>query len=223
MLRALWVGREICRPACYEFRMHRIRPSSGVANRPFVIVSGLPGSGKTTVAEALAPLLHLPVFDKDTILEQLFETRGIGDASWRRQLSREADDLLQAAVSSCAGAVVTSFWCVTGMPADYGTPTDWLGALSRTIVNVHCECPPQLATARFVRRTRHPGHLDETRTAAEVLATIQALPTPGYLGVGEPVIVETTATVTPALLLQDVEAAFARCRTRLAADDDQAP
>ena len=39
-------------------------------------MSGLPGSGKTTVAQALAPLLKLPLFDKDAILEQLFETKG---------------------------------------------------------------------------------------------------------------------------------------------------
>jgi len=46
------------------------------ADRRFVVVSGLPGSGKTTVAQALAPLLKLPLFDKDAILEQLFETKG---------------------------------------------------------------------------------------------------------------------------------------------------
>jgi glucokinase len=184
-------------------------------------VSGLPGSGKTTVARSLAPLLKLPLFDKDTILEQLFETKGVVDDLLRRQISRESDALLQSAVSSSSGAVVTSFWHVAGMPADSGTPTEWLRLLSRTLVNVHCECPPQLAATRFVQRSRHPGHLDGRRSDAEVLASIQALPMRGYLGVGEPVVIDTTDAVEPGRLLRDVEAAFTRCLTRLAADGGQ--
>jgi predicted kinase len=181
------------------------------ADRRFVVVSGLPGSGKTTVAQALAPLLQLPLFDKDAILERLFDTKGAGDALWRRQLSRESDVLLQSAVSSSSGAVVTSFWHVAGMPADSGTSTEWLTTLSSTLVNVHCECPLELAATRFAQRSRHPGHLDNTRSVAEVFASIQALPVPGYLGVGERVVIDTTTTVERTLLLQTVEAAFARC------------
>jgi glucokinase len=179
-------------------------------DRRFVVVSGLPGSGKTTLAHALAPLLKLPLFDKDAILEQLFETKGVGDAVWRRQLSRESDALLQAAVSSSSGAVVTSFWHVAGMPTDSGTSTEWLTTLSRMLVNVHCECPVALAATRFAHRRRHPGHLDSTRSAAEVIASIHALPVSGFLDVGERVVIDTTTAVDPTLLLEIVEAAFAR-------------
>jgi shikimate kinase len=187
-------------------------------DRPFVVVSGIPGSGKTTVARTLAPLLRLPLFDKDVILEQLFDAKGVGDASLRRQLSRESDALLQSAVASSTGAVVASFWHVAGMAADSGTPTEWLGALSRTLVNVHCHCPSQLAAARLIQRSRHPGHLDRTRSIVEVLARIREIPRHSSLGVGEPVVIDTTNAVEPALMLRDVEAAFTRCLTRLAAD-----
>jgi len=47
------------------------------------------------VARQLAPLLRLPLIDKDDILERLYETRGTGDAAWRRALSRESDAILQ--------------------------------------------------------------------------------------------------------------------------------
>ena len=187
-------------------------------DRRFVVVSGLPGSGKTTIARTLAPLLHLPLFDKDEFLERLFEARGVGDAVFRRELSRESDALLQASVSSSDGAVVTSFWHVPGMPADSGTPTEWLRDLSKTLVNVHCECPAEVSASRFVQRSRHRGHLDSSQSATEMLASIQTIPRHEHLGIGEPVVVATRQPVEPTFVLREVEAAFARCLTRLAAD-----
>ena len=64
------------------------------ASKRFVVVSGLPGSGKSTLARRLAAPLELAVIDKDDILEQLFESKGTGDAAWRRALSRESDAIL---------------------------------------------------------------------------------------------------------------------------------
>src|SRR6185503_9635379 len=75
----------------------------------YVIVSGLPASGKSTLARRLAPLLSLPVLDKDDILEALFSSLGVGDAAWRAKLSRSADDTFariappSARVCSCPG------------------------------------------------------------------------------------------------------------------------
>jgi hypothetical protein len=43
-------------------------------DRTFVVVSGLPASGKTTLARRLADGLGLPLLDKDDILDRLFET-----------------------------------------------------------------------------------------------------------------------------------------------------
>jgi shikimate kinase len=44
--------------------------------KPFVVISGLPGSGKTTLGRRLAPALTLPFIDKDDILDRLFESKG---------------------------------------------------------------------------------------------------------------------------------------------------
>ena len=41
----------------------------------FVIVSGLPASGKSTIAVGLAEDLRLPLMDKDAYLEALFGDR----------------------------------------------------------------------------------------------------------------------------------------------------
>lgn len=152
--------------------------SPRIVRRPaglFVVVSGLPGSGKTTAGRALADLLVLPLLDKDDILEELFASRGVGDASWRRALSRESDRLLQQRAQDADGAVIVSFWHQPGMLPDSGTPTAWLSELSGHLVHVRCTCPADLAAARFQQRRRHPGHLDEERSLAEILQSIQAL------------------------------------------------
>jgi AAA domain len=150
-----------------------------VSRRPqrsscFVVVSGLPGSGKTTLADKLGPALSLPVIDKDQILYRLFEPKGVGDAMWRRVLSRESDSIFERRAASSDGAILVSFWRLPGMTADSGTPTGWLKNISGTVVNVHCICEPELAAERFQRK-RHPGHLDSRGSYQELLGTLRNL------------------------------------------------
>jgi uridine kinase len=51
--------------------------------KPFVVISGLPGSGKTTLGRRLAPVLNLPLIDKDDILDRLFELKGSASSAAR--------------------------------------------------------------------------------------------------------------------------------------------
>jgi len=162
-------------------------------SRRFVVLSGLPCSGKSTLARRLAPALQLPVIDKDCILEELYESRGVGDALWRRRLSRESDVLFQAEAQTSAGAILVSFWHVPGMSPDSGTPTGWLAALSSRVVEVHCACAPEIAAERFVQRARHPGHLDKSSSYEEILRSLQAIPRCGALEIGTRVDVDTSS------------------------------
>jgi predicted kinase len=58
-----------------------------MASLQLIVVTGLPASGKSTLASVLAQRLGIPVIGKDLIKEPLFEVLGTGDRSHSRQLS----------------------------------------------------------------------------------------------------------------------------------------
>lgn len=182
--------------------------------RRFVVMTGLPASGKSQLAQQLAPVLDLPVIDKDEWLERALDAQGIGDASWRRQLSRHADDAFQRVAQAATGAILVSFWHQPGMPFDSGTPTDWLRHLCDDIVTIHCECPPDVAVDRFIHRQRHVGHLDHDRSPTTLLEQFHILASLAPVDVGRSITVATTQTIDVEALCQRITDGWARPHER---------
>ena len=56
----------------------------------FVVVSGLPGAGKSTIGRVLADQLRVPCLDKDDFLDRLLENSSDPQKE-RATLSRSAD------------------------------------------------------------------------------------------------------------------------------------
>jgi predicted kinase len=118
-----------------------------------VVVSGLPGSGKTTVAAPLAAQLNLPLISKDHIKEMLADHLGLGPLA--HEYGRAAMHVMLGLAARAPEVVLESFFWP-------GLSEPELIALDRPLLQVHCRCDPALARARFEARLRagdrHPVH-----------------------------------------------------------------
>jgi hypothetical protein len=160
----------------------------------FVVVSGLPASGKSTIGRAIAKAMQLPFLDKDHLLEGLFDSHGVGDSAWRTKLSRTADEELRRQAGASLGAVMASWWRHPRSTSASGTPITWLTSLPGELVELHCNCSPNVAVDRFVSPNRHPGHLDGRYNRLELLATFEEQRSLGPLALGRIVQIDTESS-----------------------------
>jgi hypothetical protein len=157
----------------------------------YVIVTGIPASGKSTVGRTLAQALELPLLDKDEFLESIFRRAGVGNEEWRRKLSREADCELRRQAERSSGAVLCSWWKHPRSEVESGTPSEWLSSLQGRLIEVHCRCSAATAARRYASRTRHPGHLDGFRSEEELRASFTVQASFGPLGIGSLVEIDS--------------------------------
>jgi adenylate kinase family enzyme len=170
-----------------------------------LILTGIPASGKSTIGRALADALGLEMWDKDDILEELFNEKGIGDRQWRTTLSRAADEILIDRVSQSDGSVVVSWWRHPASSLASGTPTECLSELQGPLIELNCICDPASAAERFKSRTRHSGHLDQFKTYEDLLTTFQQQAALGPLGLGRLITVTTEEEVKLQDLLHKID------------------
>lgn len=175
-------------------------------DRLFVVVSGPPGSGKTTVARPLADALGLPLIRKDAIKEALGEAIGAPDYESSHRLGAITMQVLRALMRDVGFGVYDSPWRPQFDLAD-------LARLPPPLVEVFCDCDPAVRLQRIHDRrgTRHPVHFDLEHAAAS--AREEQDPTGRPLGGPWPLIrVDATGAVAIVELAEQVRRAARSAR-----------
>ncbi len=128
-----------------------------------IIVSGAPGTGKSTLASRLSKQFALPCLTKDDIKELLFDTLGWSDRVWSQRLGIASNELLlhtaqQMMITQTHFILENAFWAEESRP-------QWAKLVQQyqyAPLEIHCTAPPETLARRFRERVpnRHAGHVD---------------------------------------------------------------
>lgn len=171
------------------------------------MVSGAPGSGKSSLAALLAPALQMPRIGKDLIKESLWDTFDPpkGDRQWSRKLGGAAMGVLWTLAAQSPRVLIEANFRPHSL-----YEREKLAGLSNRIVEVYCWCPPDIARQRFESRaadpTHHPAHVNSVLDP-ELLAEFDQ-----PMGLGTLLRVDTTFPVDVAELTKIILAKLATSR-----------
>jgi predicted kinase len=170
-----------------------------------IVVSGAPGTGKSTIARAVGAGLRFGVLSLDPIKEALADVVGLGDEDWSNRVGDAAAEVVFRLSADFPDAVAEGWW--RGARRDRAV-AEFAGA-----VEVFCHCDPELAAARSLARReggRHPIHRDMINPAgvgsAAHIASLAATVTPLRLG-GPLIEVDTGQPGAPAQAVAAVRSA----------------
>ena len=75
-----------------------------------IVVSGAPGTGKSTIAAALGAALRFPVLTLDPIKEALADVLGLGGEDWSNQVGDAAAEVVFRLAAAFPDAVAEGWW-----------------------------------------------------------------------------------------------------------------
>jgi predicted kinase len=131
-----------------------------------ILISGLPGTGKSTLARLLAQRYALPLICKDTIKEPLFDVIGAADRAASRRLSDASFAALFALARDCLRAGSDLILEGNFRPGEHETALTAAGSNNARVAQILCVASEPVRIARLKSRatdlSRHHGHRDAT-------------------------------------------------------------
>lgn len=148
--------------------------SPSVTPHGYVILSGPPASGKSTLGPPLADQLDWPYLAKDVIKQALIEKLGAPDVERSRRLGAAAMTALVAVAAGAGCGVLDGSWLRDRSKA-------MVQQLPAPVVEVFCRCPQVILEERYATRAgrRTAGHFDRERCSDELWGEQTAEPVAG--------------------------------------------
>ncbi len=136
-----------------------------MAKPVLILVTGLPGTGKTTLSQKLAPELGVALLAKDGIKEILFDELGWSDREWSMKLGRATyhvmDYVIEGQLKAGHSLMVESPLVPAYEEKKY---QQWQEQYGFFCIQVLCHARGDVLVKRVVDRShgseRHPGHGD---------------------------------------------------------------
>ncbi len=133
-----------------------------------LLITGLPGSGKSVLARCLARRFGVLLLSKDLIKEPLLHVLGAGDAAHSKRLSDASFAALFAVARQASTAGLEIILEGNFRPGEHEEPL--LAIRGARLVQVLCRVDEASRLARLARRrqdpTRHAGHGDSDPAVA---------------------------------------------------------
>lgn len=172
-----------------------------------LVVTGIPGAGKTTLGSALADALGVPFLSLDAIKERLYADGNSRADRYALRLAAEGE--LAVRLAATPGTVVVDVWIAPGR--DTERITELLQQAGKRVVELLCRVPTETAVARYVRRRRGGPHLPPDEATVTRIREASAAFKP--LGIGTCIEVDTSGQLDLQPTLACLRAAGAEVST----------
>jgi predicted kinase len=147
-----------------------------------VLVTGVPGSGKTTLGREVARAVGVPLFSLDVVKEAIFDSVDVQNENSGMRLREAGLSVITALIPDCPLGAIVDLW--VDPRRDRTTVRRVFEKVeARPILEIVCDVPGEVAVERYASRRRHAAHkppdtatLDRIRDAARILTPLEIGP-----------------------------------------------
>ncbi len=129
-----------------------------------IIICGLPGSGKTTLARKLSRKMHIACLHKDSIKESLYDIFKMKTLEDSKSIGKKSVDLLfDLTEEQLERGLDLIIEAPFNFPEDYKIFEEWQTKYKLNLYSIICSIPSRTREERIDNRPRHKAHHDNER------------------------------------------------------------